>query len=128
MRKLLLQVIIGTLVAVLVLLHVASFLCTGIPMGDVKLRYKGIEAALTEEDASTLRELFRFKLYDRGIGGCPFQKDTSISFGNTVFAIALDDCYSAKNMNNGACVVFTSEEFQKIIEIYETYFGDTEID
>lgn len=128
MKKRLIIGIICIAIATALLLHIGSYICTGVLIGNAALRYQGTEVTLTAEESALMREIFRFKFYNRGIGGCPFDENTSISFENTVFAIALDDCYSAKDMRNNLFIEFNREEFQEIIAVYEKYFGDTMID
>ena len=128
MKKRFVVLAICAIIAIAIIMYIGSNITTGIPVGDATVSYRGTEFTLTDEEAAEMQQIFAWKVYNRGIGGCPFNENTAISFGETVFAIATDDCYSAKDMRNELCIEFDRDEFQKIIALYEKYFGDTVID
>jgi len=114
--------------AILAVVAVFYFTSTCVPLGEVKLCYEGTEVVLTSTEASLMRSIFSFKIYNGGIGGCPYEEAISISFGNTVYAIATDDCYTAKEWQSGRCFEFNPVEFEAIAAMFAKYFGDTPID
>ena len=119
--------IICTSLAALVLLGILTIPNTGNPSGKEMLHYKDTSVELTAAEALCMREIFRYKLYNDGIGGCPFEKDVSISFGDTVYAIALDGCQCAKDWNKEKCIELNNLEFPQIAALFKKYFGDTPI-
>lgn len=120
---LLLQLIFALLAAYLIFTNFS----TGIPAGEAVLHYEGKDFPLTREEAEQMRKVFRFKFYDFGIGGCPYEEDISISFGDTVFAIATDDCYTAKEWDAERYIEFSRREFEQIAALFKKYCGDTPI-
>lgn len=100
---------------------------TGTPDGEAVLHYEGKDFLLTSEEAEQMRKIFRFKFYDYGIGGCPYEEDISISFGNTVYAIATDGCFTAKEWDAERYIVFSRSEFEQIAALFKKYYGDTQI-
>ena len=127
MKKKIWMSILGIALAVLVILAVLSFSSTRIPTGEVVLRYKDTEVVLTEEEAFRMRLIFSFKIYDGQIYGCPYEEDIGIKFGDTVYAIATDGCYTAKEWHGGRCFEFNSVEFEQIAALFQKYCGDTVI-
>ena len=119
--------IICICLATLVILCILAIPNTGNPSGKAMLHYEGISVELTVAEALCMREIFRYKLYNDGIGGCPFEKDISISFGNTVYAIALDGCRCAKDWNKEKYIELNNLEFQQIADLFKKYCGDTPI-
>lgn len=108
-----------------VVLGILRFFTTGIPIGKAVLTYKGTQVTLTAEESFRMRWILSWKFYDYGIGGCPFREDISISFGNTVYAIACDGCASAKDWNNERYFIFNREEFEQIAALFEKYCDKT---
>jgi len=107
---------------------ILNIFSTGIPVGKAVLTYKGTQVTLTPEESYQMWKIFVFKFYRYGIGGCPYEEDVTISFGNAVYAIATDDCYTAKEWNKEKYFEFNRLEFQQIAALFEKYCGDTSID
>ena len=128
MMKLTKKRIIGIVLVALISLGVLAISNTGIPLGKATLHYQGADIDLPFGEAMLMRIIFSFKFYDPGIGGCPFEEDISVSFGDTVYAIAKDDCPSAKNWSNSKFIVFNRLEFPQIVALFQKYFGETPID
>ena len=123
-------ILIRVLCIALILLVIGiTIICqsTDIPMGTAVLQYEGKEVTLTQEEAFRMRCIFSFKFYEYGIGGCPYEEDISITFGNTVYAIATDGCYTAKDWHGEHYISFNSVEFDAIAALFEKYFGKTVI-
>lgn len=111
----------------LVILAISFFSSTCIPTGEVTLCYQDIEVTLTPVEAELMREIFSFKFYNGGIGGCPYEEDVTITFGNKAYAIAMDGCYTAKEWHSNRCIEFNRVEFGLIKGLFEKYCGKTEI-
>lgn len=119
---------IPILCAALLLMIVAAvfyFESTGVPSGEVTIHYGRKAVTLTPDEADLMRSIFRFKFYNNGIGGCSYDQSTCITIGDTVYAIATDGCYTAKNWQNGRCFEFNREEYDQIAALFEKYFGKT---
>ena len=119
--------ILCVVLVVILVLTIAVLSTTGVPLGEVTINYEGTTITLTSVEASLMRSIFSFKIYKGGIGGCPYEEDISIAFGNTVYAIATDGCYTAKDWQNGRCFEFNNVEFEAIAALFERYFGNTPI-
>ncbi len=113
--------------AILVILSTLAIPSTGNPSGKAMLRYEDTSIELTVAEALCMQQIFRYKLYNDGIGGCPFEKDISISFGDTVYAIALDGCHCAKDWNKERYIELNDLEYQQIAALFKKYCGDTPI-
>jgi len=113
--------------AILVILSTLAIPSTGNPSGKAMLHYEGTSVELTATEAVSMQQIFRFKLYNDGIGGCPFEEDISISFGDTVYAIALDGCHCAKDWNKERYIELNDLEYQQIAALFKKYCGDTPI-
>ena len=131
-RRTKIVLIVTTLLILLILALFATYLIftnfsTGIPSGEAALHYDGKDFPLISEEAEQMKKIFRFKFYDFGIGGCPYEEDISITFGDTVFAIATDGCYSAKEWDAERYIVFSRSEFEQIAALFKKYCGNTPI-
>ena len=127
MKKYIWILIVCVVLVIVAVVAVFYFASTGVPPGEVTLRYKGTAVTLTEEEAALMREIFSLKFYNGGIGGCPYEEGTSITFGDTVYAIATDGCHTAKDWQNGCCFEFNRDEFDAIAALFTKYFGNTPI-
>ena len=119
--------IIGIVLIALILLGILAIPNTGIPFGKAMLHYQGTDIDLPLGEAMLMRIIFSFKLYNPGIGGCPFEKSISISFGETVYAIALDGCRCAKDWNKERYLELNESEYQQIAALFNKYCGETPI-
>lgn len=127
MKKRLIILIICISLAALALLGILTIPNTGNPSGKAVLQYEDISVELTSEEASCIQQIFRHKHYNDGIGGCPFEKSISISFGETVYAIALDGCRCAKDWNKERYLELNESEYQQIAALFNKYCGETPI-
>lgn len=127
MKKRLIILVICISLAALVLLGILTIPNTGNPSGKAMLQYEDISVELTDEEVSYIQQIFRYKRYNDGIGGCPFEKNISVSFGETVYAIALDGCRCAKDWNKEKYLELNESEYQQIAALFKKHFGDTPI-
>lgn len=119
--------VMGIALAALIIGGILAIPNTGITFRKAVLHYEGTAIELPVEEALLMRMIFSFKLYDPGIGGCPFEEDVSISFGDTVYAIALDGCHCAKDWNKEKYIELNNLEYQQIAALLKKYCGDTPI-
>lgn len=78
---------------------------------------------LTREETTIAREYLSSAEYTPGQGGCPFDKDISISFGDQIFAIGYDDCPSVYWINSDKCYTVSTEGRNYIVSLFEKYVG-----
>ena len=108
--------------------------CNRISIGkdeSATLRFRGIVTGdttkltqvLTQEEASKVREYLKSARLDGGIGGCPYDKDISIAFGDQVFAIATDSCNTVWLVGSDKYYVVPQEGFDYIKSLFVKYVG-----
>ena len=115
------------ILALLIAHHICVNYTTCVPTGEAVLHCEGKSFPLTWKDAEQMRKIFDFKFYNPGIGGCHYEGDVAISFGDRVFAIALDGCWTAKEWNIERYIEFNRLEFEQIAALFKKYCGDTPV-
>ena len=78
---------------------------------------------LTEEETKNAKKYLSEAKYSPGVGGCPFDEDVSIVFGDQVFAIAYDDCPCVYLVGSDKYYTMSEEGRNYIVSLYEKYVG-----
>ena len=126
-RKIILIGIILLILAVLIVHLVYVNYSTSVPTGTAVLHCEGKSFPLTWKESEQMRKIFDFKFYNPGIGGCYYEEDIAISFGDRVFAIALDGCWTAKEWDAERCIEFNRLEFELIAALFKKYCEDAPV-
>lgn len=78
---------------------------------------------LTEEETRNVKAYLSSAEYTPGEGGCPFDEDISITFGDQVFAIAYDDCPGVWLLDSDKYYTMSEEGRNYIVSLFEKYVG-----
>ena len=78
---------------------------------------------LTEEETRIAKAYLSSAEYTPGVGGCPFNKNISITFGDQVFAIAYDGCPIIWILDSDKYYTMSEEGRTYIVSLFEKYVG-----
>lgn len=87
---------------------------------------KRIQRSLNQDESSQIVEILHNKRYFEAswdIDTCDFDKNVSLTVGNTVFAVAKDRCAMLKDLSNGELILLTDAEHSIIVALFDTYGG-----
>lgn len=127
MKKSVVVILIVALVLALIAAVILGVHSTGPLFGTVTLHNKRETFTLSGQEAKDIQRLFAFRFYRYGIGGCPYKDGAWLSIGGREFALATDDCYTAKDLKNENCMEFSRTEWEQITKLYTRYFGYTSL-
>ena len=82
-----------------------------------------ITQILTKEETNKVKAYLRSARYTPGQGGCPFDEDISITFGDKVFCIAYDDCPGVWIFGSDKYYSVSEEGHTYIVSLFEKYVG-----
>ena len=96
--------------------------------GNATLKYSGkwmgdtteVTQILTEEETRNVKAYLTSATYTPGQGGCPFDEDISITFGDQVFCIAYDGCAGVR-LGTDKYFQISEEGRQYIVSLFVKY-------
>lgn len=99
--------------------------------GDAVLKYCGkwegdntdITQVLTKEETNKVKTYLCSATYTPGQGGCPFDENISITFGDQVFCIAYDDCPGVWILGSDKYYSVSEQGRAYIVSLFEKYVG-----
>ena len=87
---------------------------------------KRIRRTLSQEESSQIVGIINNKRYFEmswDTDTCDFDKNISLTVGNTVFAVAKDRCAMLKDLSNDELILLTDAEHSIIVALFDTYGG-----
>ena len=72
---------------------------------------------LSAEDSESLRQLLKNAKYNASIGGCSYNKQCTLAFGDQVFIFADDGCLTMMDVGNEKYYQISQEDWQDIMRL-----------
>ena len=82
---------------------------------------EGVSKPLTVEESENLRRILKDAKHNAGIGGCAYDKERILVFGDREFMFADDGCLTMMDVENEKYYEVDKEDWEYIMQLFVQY-------